>query len=251
MAYVGSQQVSDFASETRKYGKTDLVVMRDIRVAPMIGIARMMSPVIKIDDPKKFHWEDRPHARTGTLQGDNGAGAAAALAVGTTTVNITSAADFIVAGDRLRLDCFDANNTNTSNVRIEGEIVEVATTPTSAVVTIIRNNGQADTTFNITAASGDTVGWELVGSSVTEGASPRVAKGYPLEEKWNALQYLQETFEATAQAIKTNKWGPDPYERDRRLKTQKMLWEMEGAFIGEHRREGTSGSRAKPTMGGL
>lgn len=251
--HVGSFTIADLNSYQRKYNLTaeDMAILRDIRIAPMIGITRLTSKPKKVSDANFVHWEDKPYTRTGTLQGDNGAGTAAALTVSLTTINITNAADFLVANDLLLVDCFDANNTNTSNVRMEGEVMIVATTPTSDVVTVIRNNGQSSTTYNITADSGSTVTWQLIGNANAEGGAARTAKGYNLENKYNVLQYQQETFEATDQASQIDIYGQNPYQRERRLKFQKMLWEMEMSFLKGHRREGTIGGRARPTMGGL
>jgi hypothetical protein len=220
-------------SEQRQYSKSDKVFMYLRRIAPLTAVMVAKGKRRRVTDPKFIDFYNREPKTTGLIQGWS-AGAAAALTVGMTTVQCDNGE--VEIGDEIRVDCYDANNTNTSNIRQTGEVMRVLakttiTAGSSYQLTVRRGVGESVTTYNVTADSGNTLAFQTIANSTKENGMPRTPLGYGLDDHYNYTQIQTAPYGVGRRARDSKHWGPDQLTLDQKralalmaLKKEAMNW---------------------------
>jgi hypothetical protein len=175
------------------------------------------------------------------IQGDSGAGVAAALTTSTTTISLTdtstdisNANRLIRAGDLIHLAGKQDNQTTADGtVAVGGEVVRVVSINAAGnVVTVARNHGAtAAVTNNVAAGSGNTLHGTIVGSAIGETDRSRDAIAHAMLTQINYLQEFEEPFVVSNDARAITLVGGDPLTREMEQKRIKFLEDIERAML--------------------
>ena len=194
------------------------------------------------------------------IQGDNGAGVAAALAVGTTTISltdisgdITNANRLVRAGDLIHVAGKQDNQTTADGtVAAAGEAIRIVSiNAAGSVVTVARNHGAtAATTNNVAAGSGNTLHATITGASIGETDTSRDAIAHAMLTQTNYLQEFEEPFVVSNDAQNIELVGGNPFTRETEQKRTKFLEDIEYSMLfGKQAQTFTNGIATHTTQG--
>lgn len=174
------------------------------------------------------------------IQGDDGAGADAALAVTTaymhcTDINATStnANLFLRVGDMLHIHPNQTNQTTAvGTVAAAGEYIKVlAIAADGSYFTVQRNIGSTATTGNVAAASNTSLHAKILPYARGEKSRSRSALAHAMIEDYNYIQSFAEPFEATDDVQATTLAGGNPFPREQKQKLLKIMGDIEEALL--------------------
>jgi hypothetical protein len=184
---------------------------------------------------------EHPMATDLLIQGDNGAGAAAALTTSTTTISLTdistdisNANRLIRAGDLIHLAAKQDNQTTADGtVATSGEVIRVVSINAAGdIVTVARNHGAtAAVTNNVAAGSGNTLHGTIVGASIGETDTSRDGISHAMLTQTNYLQEFEEPFVVSDDAQAITLVGGNPLAREMEQKRIKFLEDIERAML--------------------
>ena len=195
------------------------------------------------------------------IQGDNGAGVAAALLVSTTTISltdtsgdITNANRLLRAGDLIHVAAKQDNQTTADGtVAAAGESIRIVSINAAGnIVTVARNHGAtAATTNNVAAGSGATLHATITGASIGETDTSRDAIAHAMLTQTNFLQEFEEGFVVSDDARAITLVGGDPFTREMMQKRIKFLEDIERAMLFGKQSETFTNSVPSYTTQGL
>lgn len=236
--------------DRRKYALSDEIIFREYANAPLFAMLRKRMQKKVVTDPEFKSMEEGYPVMGGTLQACTSAGVAAALAVGTTYFKWTNAGKQVRPGDIIHISSNQTNQTNLS-ARISGENVEVVNIESDDVIRVARNNGDGSNAANVTAASGTTLQFIIIGSSFEEGSSSPEALSDTIEMQQNYTQIFRSTWEMTRTARNTVMYGKDDWARIARKNRKVFARQIERSMLLGQRWRGFTNQKRQRKMGGV
>lgn len=249
----------------RKYGRSDKIWMRALADAPMLHLMTSRLNKQGKGDVKYYMTEDDYYVQSGTLKGCTSAGANAALTTALTHVYVTGdgsvpARSFLRVGDVIHVPAFQTNQTATwgtgdgstdGTVQMAGEDLIVRAIVSDYVVQVDRNGGAGTATGGVTAASGNTLKWEIKGNALPDGSASPTAVADALEEDYNYREVIRLPWNVSARSLMQDLYGiPDIQRLAIKNRTQ-FFRNLERKFWTNHRyiKYGSNGLEESHTGG--
>jgi len=232
------------------------VVMLGKEKAPIFMMLTMGlgMPTETVTDRVYKTLSSHPMIRSLLIQGDDGAGSAAAL--GTTTAyismtdstgQISDARKLVRVGDQLHIHPYQDNQTAAvGTVAVGGEVMEInAIAADGSYCGVTRNIGSTGTTANVTAGSGNTLTAFLLPAAMGETARSREALVHAMLEQYNYIQRFQEPFSVSHDTEATTLVGGSKFAREAKEKLLKFLSDIEFQILFGRKKLDVSGDDPK------
>lgn len=211
----------------RKYDRSDRIYMRALGRAPLLHLMTTKHQKRPVGDIKYYVTEDDYYIQGGTLKGCTVAGADTALTTSLGYVYVAGPASeaantFLRVGDKLHVPAFQTNQTNTKGtgdgstdgtVMVAGETMIVEEIVTANVVRVTRGGGAGTLTGNVTAGSGNTLNFDLMGAAFADASASPDGLADSLDEDYNYREIFRIAWDVSGRNLMQDMYGTPDVQR--------------------------------------